>query len=124
MADQSSLPSIGGSDVRLSGFGGQSRPRSGWDLLGRDRLEQRGIIQPKSRLGRLYRLAREFVVVVRVEDPFVAGCACRPIRKPGLRYDVNVEQHLGKAIAAEMRRQALEGALIVGAEPQPRDHPV
>src|SRR5882724_11582348 len=115
MADQSSLPSIGDSDMRLSGFGGRSRPRSGWDLLGRDRLEQHGIIQPKSRLGRLYRLAGEFVVVVRVQNPFVARYACNPICKPGLRYDVNVKQHLWKAIAAEMRRQALKGALIVGA---------
>src|SRR6266700_4667030 len=108
MADQSSLPSIWGSDMRLRGFGGRSRSRSRRDLLGRDRLEQHGIIQPKSRLGRLYRLAGEFVVVVRVQYPFVARHACHPIRKPRLRYHVNVEQHLGKAITAEMRRQALE----------------
>src|SRR5882757_3879512 len=118
MADQLSLPSIGGSDIRLRRFGGRSRSRSGRDLLGRDRLEQIGIIQPKSRLGRLDRLAGEFVVAVRVQDPFVARYACNPIRKPGLRYHVNVEQHLGKAVAAKMRGQALEGALIVGAEPQ------
>src|SRR3954464_10173890 len=120
MADQLSLPNIGGSDIRLRRFGGWSRSRSRRDLLSHNRLEWPGIIQPKSRLGRLYRLAGEFVVVVRVQNPFVARYACYPICKPDLRYDVNVEQHLGKAIAAEMRRQALKGALIVGAELKPR----
>src|SRR5712675_2619057 len=101
MADQLSLPNIGGSDIRLRRFGGRSRPRSGGDLLGHNRIEWPRIIQPKSRLGRLYRLAGEFVVIVRVQTPFVARYACNPICKPNLRYDINVKQHLGKAIAAE-----------------------
>src|SRR5450631_3208323 len=114
MADQSSLPSIGSSDMRLRGFGGQPRPRSRRDLLGRDGLEQPGIVEPIGRPSALHRLPGEFVVDLRVQTPFGARRACHPIRKRKWRYDVNVKQHLGKAIAAEMRRQALEGAWIVG----------
>src|SRR5476651_2489921 len=103
MADQSSLPSIGSSDMRLRGFGGQPRPRSRRDLLGRDGLEQPGIVEPKGRLGHLDRLPGEFVIALRVQNPFGARRTCHPIGKRKWRYDVNVEQHLRKAIAAEMR---------------------
>src|ERR1700730_10694993 len=120
MADQLSLPNIGGSDMRLRGFGGELRSRRRRDHLGGDRVEESWIVEPKSGPGRLERLPGEFLVTVTVQNPIRARSACHPIGKCKLRHDVNVEQHFGKAIAAEMRREAPEGALIVGAQIKPR----
>src|ERR1700735_3545322 len=116
IADQLSLPSIGGSAIRLGGFGGQSRARRRWDHLRRDGGAQLGISEPKGRPGGCERLPGEFRVAFLVQDQIAAGRVFYPIGKCKLRDDMDVEQHLGKTIAAEMRREALVSAFIVGAQ--------
>src|SRR5258708_35172103 len=99
MADQSSLPSIGGSDMRLRGLRRQSRPRGGRDHLGGDGLEQPGIVEPVGRIGGLDRLPGEFFVALRVENPDGAGCAFYPVGKRKLGYGVKLGPHVWETIA-------------------------
>src|ERR1700752_1166176 len=81
IADQLRLPSIGGSEIRLGGFGGQSRSRRRWDLLRRDRIEQPGILEPIGRPGGFERLPGEFRVAFSVQDQVAPGRVFYPIGK-------------------------------------------
>src|SRR3954447_18707653 len=98
IADQLSLPNIACPDVGLRGFGSDVWARPRRNPLGRNRLEQPRIIKPITRLAAGERLLRELLVAVRVQHLPTAGRACDPIGKRKLRYHVNVEQHVGKAI--------------------------
>src|SRR5450631_381187 len=91
IADQLSLPSIGGPEMRLRGFRSQLRPRTGRELLGRDGVKQRGIVEPISRSGAPDRLTSEFRVAVHIQNLIAMGCARYPVGKRKGRDDVNIE---------------------------------
>src|SRR5262249_12102622 len=102
MADQVSLPNIAGSDVRCF-----LRTWPGLYLLGRDRMEQQRIVQPEDDLLLWHRLFQELPVALFVQHAIASHGVGGEARKIRLGDDMDVEQHVGKAVAGEMRRQAL-----------------
>src|SRR3954468_19136569 len=124
IADQSSLPSIMAPTVRPACFGCELRPRSRRNMLGRDQVEQSGIIEPVARPALLDALLHQLLIAVLIEDGIALRRGRHPIRKGERRDHVDVEHHVRKAVAREMRRQALQLALVVGAQVQLRHHSV
>src|SRR5947209_11652605 len=116
MTDQLSLPNITPSRSGLRRVGRQLWPWSRGDLLGCDLAEQFRVLEPVACLGRLDRLLRELVVAVPIKSLTAARRIRDPIGKCERRNDVNVEQHVGESVAAEMRRQPLKSALLIGAQ--------
>src|SRR5690242_21843532 len=102
MADQSSLPSIGRSEMRLGSGRGHMRPRTWRQLLGDNVVEQQRIIDPINRLAGYDGLLCQRLVAVRIEHAIALRGALDPIRKCERRNHVDVKQHVGKAVAAEM----------------------
>src|SRR3954468_23880471 len=98
--------------MRLRGFRRDLRPRAGRNPQGCDVIEQARIIQPISRPAGLDRLLGELAVALLVKNLIASRRAPGPSRESQRRDDVNIEQHVGKAVAAEMRRQSLKAALI------------
>src|SRR5947209_20575616 len=99
MADQESLPNIAG-----PGIGGFLRTRTWRNLLGRDVVEKQGIIQPVDGLVLWHRLLEQVLpVAVAVQRAIALDRAGGKAREIRLRHDVDVEQHVGKTVAAEMR---------------------
>src|SRR6266404_8469553 len=119
MAAQVSLPSIAGSDI-----GSFLRTGARRDLLGRDRLEQLGIVELENQLVLRHRLLEQFLVAVGIQRAVALHRSRSPAQKLRLRDDADVEHHIGKTVTTEMRRQALIAADLVGAQFEPRHHPV
>src|SRR3954451_9618983 len=115
IADQSSLPSIMASTVRPACFGCELRPRSRRNVLGRDQVEQSGIIEPVGRPALLDALLHQLLVAVLIEDGIALRRGRHPIRKGERRDHVDVEHHVRKPVAGKMRRQSLQLAFVVGA---------
>src|SRR5215475_9050194 len=98
MADQLSLPNIAHPDI--CGF---LRTRTRRKFLGDDRLEQFGIVEPIARLILGYGLLEQLLVAVAVQHTVATRRAGRPACEFRLGDDMDIEQHGGKAVAAEMR---------------------
>ncbi len=115
---------ISGVGTLVAGIGHQLRSGPGRNVLGRDQVEQPGIVEAIGWPALLDALLHQLLVAVLVQHSAGLGGGRHPIRKGERRDHVDVEHHVGKAVAGEMRRQALELALIVGAQVQPRHHAV
>src|ERR1043165_194149 len=105
MADQVSLPNIARPDIRgFLGTGLWTGTRR--NLLGRDVHEQLGILEPEDGLVLWYRLLEQFLVAALVQRVAALRRRGGPACEVRLRDDVDVEHHVRKTVAGEMRREA------------------
>ena len=79
---------------------------------------------PGSSSRLLDRLPGDLLITVRVQGLIAARRLRHPVGERQRRDDVDVEQHVGKAVTAEMRRQALKITFLIGAQVEPGDHAV
>src|SRR6476661_3468677 len=94
IADQLSLPSIAG--LRIGGF---LRSRSRRNLLGRDIVEQQGLVEPPGRLVLRHRLFQQLLLVdVGIQHIVAAHGLGRKAVKIGLRDDMDIEQHVRETV--------------------------
>src|SRR4051794_29093617 len=119
MAAQLSLPSIAASTL-----GGCGRPGRWWDLLRRDRPEQIRLVEAESPWLGLQALSGKLRIALRIENRVGPGRVRRPLGKLRRRDHSDVEMHVRKAVAAEVRGLAAQQPRLFSKQVEPRGHAI